>query len=75
MKHLCQEGPATNTIIYPPRLPWSVYAYDPNGFVRGHPVGCNTNVSGYPFPKGTQAMSSLSSLFPFLSILASKYLF
>ena len=75
MKYLCQEGPVASVIIDPPHLPWSIYAYGPDGFAQERPVGCNTNVTGYPFPEGTRAMSSLSSLFLFLSILASKYLF
>ena len=75
MKHLCQKDPAANAIIDPPRLPWSVYTYDPYGFAQGCLVGCNINVTGYPFPEGTRVISSLLSLFPFLSILASEYLF
>ena len=63
MKHLCQEGPAAGVIINPPHLPWSVYAYGPDSFARERPVGRNTNVTGYLFPKGTRA------------ILASKHLF
>ena len=34
----------------------------PDGFAHECPVGHNTNVMGYPFPKGTQVVSSLSSL-------------
>lgn len=75
MKHLYQEGPIVRVIIDPPRLTWLVYAYGPDGFARERPVGRNTNVTCYPFPKCTQAMSSLSSLFSFLSILAFEYLF
>ena len=75
MKHLCQEGPMAGAIIDPPCLSWSFYAYGPNGFAWEHPVSRNTNVTGYPFPGGTRAMSSLSSLFPFISILAFEYLF
>ena len=75
MKHLCQEGLATNAIIDPPRLPWSVYAYGPDGFARERHVGRNTNVTGYPFLKGTRVVSSLSFSFVLLPILASEYLF
>ena len=75
MKILCQEGPIVSALIDPPCLPWSVYAYSPNGFAREHPVGHNTNVTSYPFPKGTRAMSFLLSLFSFLSTLASQHLF
>lgn len=35
MEHLCQEGLAVGAIIDPPRLFWSIYAYDPDGFVEG----------------------------------------
>ena len=38
-------------------------------------VGHNTNVTGYPFLDGTWAVSFLSFLFSFLSILASQHLF
>ena len=62
MKHLCQAGPAIGALIDPPRLLWSVYAYDPNGFAWECPVGHNTNVTGYPFPEGTLVLSFLSFL-------------
>lgn len=62
MKHLCQEGPTANALMDPPRLPWSVYAYDSDGFTQERPVGHNTKVMGYPFPEGTWAVSSLSFL-------------
>ena len=75
MKHLCQEGPIVSFLIDPSCLPWSIYSYSPNGFAREHPVSHNTNVTSYPFPKGTQTMSSPSSLFSFLSTLASQHLF
>ena len=42
MKQLCQEGPAVGALIDPPRLPWLVYAYGPDGFAQEHPVGRNT---------------------------------
>ena len=45
MKHLCQEGLAIGAIIDPPYLPWSVYAYSPDGFARECPIGRNTNVT------------------------------
>ena len=51
MKHLCQAGPAVGALIDPPRLPWSVYAYSPNGFARERPIMRNTNVTGYHFSK------------------------
>ena len=73
--HLCQEGPTAGAIIDPPYFPWSVYAYGPDGFAREHPIRRNTNVTGYPFPEGTRAVSSLSFLLHFLSILAFEYLF
>ncbi|KAK9997980.1 hypothetical protein SO802_017583 [Lithocarpus litseifolius] len=50
------EGPTTSALIDAPRLPWLVYAYSPNSFARECPVGHNTNVTGYPFPKGTQTL-------------------
>ena len=62
MKHLCQAGPTIGALIDPPRLLWSVYAYDPDGFARECPVGHNTNVTGYPFLEGTLALSFLSFL-------------
>lgn len=71
MKQLCQEGPIARALFDPPCLPWSVYAYDPYGFARERPVECNTNVTSYLFPEGTRAVSSLSFLFLFFSILAS----
>ncbi|KAK9996736.1 hypothetical protein SO802_021422 [Lithocarpus litseifolius] len=75
---LAPEGLATSAIIDlppppPPRLPWSVYAYGPDDFAQERPVGRNTNVTGYPFPEGTRAVISISSLFLFLSILAFEY--
>ena len=73
MKHLCQEGLVAGAIIDPPHLPWSVYAYGSNGIALERPIRRNTNVMSYPFPKSTQVVSSLLSLF--LSILASNYLF
>ena len=75
MKQLCQEGPIGNALIDPPYLPWPVYAYGPDGFSRERPVECNTNVTCYHFLEGTRAVSSLSFLFLFFSILASKHLF
>ena len=51
MKRLSQEDPAVGAIIDPPHLPWSVYAYGPDGFAQECPVGRNTNVMGYPFVK------------------------
>ena len=75
MKRLCQEGLAANAFIDPPHLPLSVYAYGPDGLARERLVGHNTNVMGYPFLEGTWAVSSLSFLFLFLSILALEHLF
>jgi len=63
MEYLCKVGLAAGTPIDPSCLPWSVYAYGPDGFVHEHAVGRNINVMGYPFPKGTQVVSSL----PFLA--------
>ena len=59
MEYLCQASPVASAPIDPPHLPWSIYAYDPNGFTRKHMVGCNTNVMDYSFPEGTRAVSSL----------------
>ena len=53
MKHLCPEDPTAGAIIDPPHFPWSVYTYDLDDFARERPVRRNTNVMGYPFPKGT----------------------
>ena len=50
MKHLCQEGPITDAFIDPPRLPWSVYAYGPDGFAWERLIGRNTNMAT-PFLK------------------------
>ena len=72
MGYLCQVVPAVSAFIDPPRLPWSVYAYGPNGFACEHVVGHNTNVMAYPFLKGTQVVSSLPSLT--LSFLSSYLL-
>ena len=68
MGYLCQVGPTMGTPIDPPHLPWLVYVYGPNSFACEHAMGRNTNVMGYPFLKGTRAMSypsflSLSFLF------------
>ncbi|KAK9996768.1 hypothetical protein SO802_021454 [Lithocarpus litseifolius] len=57
------EGLTAGALIDPPHLPWSVYAYGPNGFAWERPVESNINVTGYLFPKGTWAVSSLSFLF------------
>ena len=59
MEYLCQASPVASAPIDPPHLPWSIDAYDPNGFARKHMVGRNTNVMGYPFPEGTRAVSFL----------------
>ena len=75
MKHLCQEGAAAGTLIGPSHFRWSVYAYGLDSFTWECLVGHNTNVTGYPIPKGTQTMSSPSSLFSFLFTLASQHLF
>ena len=70
MKHLCQASPTVSALIDPPHLLWSVYAYNPDGYAWECPVGRNTNVMSYPFPKGTRAVSSLSFLFSFLSCIS-----
>ena len=75
MKHLCYEGLVAGALIDPPCLLWSIYAYGPGGFARECPIGCNTNVTSYPFLEGTRAVSSLSSLFSFLSTPTSQHLF
>lgn len=68
--NLVASGP-----IDPPHLPWLVYAYSPNGFAWKCPLRRNKNVMGYPFPKVTQAISSISSLScPSFSCI-SQYLF
>ena len=74
MEYLCQASPAVGAPIDPPHLPWSIYAYDPNGFARKHMVGRNTNVMGYPFPEGTRAVSSLP-LFALSFPLSLNHLF
>ena len=53
LKYLYQDAPTPSIPIDPPHLPWTVYAYGPDGFTREHPVPRNTNVMGYPFPDGT----------------------
>lgn len=55
-------SPIDGAPIDPPRLPWSIYTYGPNGSARERAVGRNTKVMGYPFPKGIQAVSSLPLL-------------
>ena len=75
MNHLCYEGLVVGALINPPYLLQSVYAYGRGGFARECPIGCNTNVTSYPFPEGTRAVSSLSSLFSFLSTPTSQHLF
>ena len=74
-RYSCQDGPTVGAPINPPHLPWSVYVYGPSGFDREHVVGHNTNVLGYHFPKGTQAMGFPSFSSYSLSILASQHLF
>ena len=59
MDHLCQASSATGAPIDPPCLPWSIYAYSLDGFAQESLVSRNTNVTGYPFPKGTWVVSSL----------------
>ena len=65
MEHLCQAGPVAGAPIDPPPLPWSVYAYGPDGFAWEHPIGHNINVMGYPFPDGTRA-DKFSFILPLL---------
>ena len=60
MGYSCQASPATVAHINSPRLLWSVFVYDPNGFACKHAVGRNINVMGYLFLEGTRAMSSPS---------------
>ena len=74
MEYLCQASPAVGAPIDPPHLPWSIYAYDPNGFSRKHMVGRNINVMGYPFPERTRAVSSLP-LFALSFPLSLNHLF
>ena len=74
-KHLYQASPAVGALINPSHQPWPIYSYGPDGFAQEHPLGRNTNVTSYHFPNGTWAVSSLSFLFYFLSILASQHLF
>ncbi|KAL0004875.1 hypothetical protein SO802_012436 [Lithocarpus litseifolius] len=50
-----EDAPASSVPIDPPHLPWTVYAYGPDGFAKEGPVPCNTNVMGYPFLDGTRA--------------------
>ena len=62
-------------LVDPPYLPWSIYAYGPNGFALECLVGRNPNFMGYPFPGGIQAVSSLSSLFCVFFSCISQNLF
>ena len=64
-------SPATGGPIDLRHLPWSVYAYGPDGFARKRLVGHNLNIIGYPFPLSTGAVSSL---YPSLSFFAFLYL-
>ncbi|KAL0015352.1 hypothetical protein SO802_002421 [Lithocarpus litseifolius] len=51
----CQlEEPAAGELIDPSHLPWTVYAYGPDGFAWERVVPCNPNVIGYPFPSNTR---------------------
>ena len=69
---LCQASPIDGAPIDSSRLPWSIYTYGPDGSTRERAVGRNTKVMGYPFPKGTRAMSSLPLLA--LSFLFFSYI-
>ena len=64
MGYSYQVGPTMGTPIDLHHLPWLVYVYvyGPDGFSCEHVVGHNTNVMGYPFLKGTRAVSSPSFL-------------
>ena len=72
MEPLCQVGPIAGAPIDPPQLPWSFYAYGLDGFTHERVVGRNTNVMGYPFLKGTRAVSSLPLIF--LLLLSFPYI-
>ncbi|KAK9998069.1 hypothetical protein SO802_017672 [Lithocarpus litseifolius] len=52
---ITEVGPTVGALIDHPHLPWLVYAYDPDGFAREHPVRHNTNVTGNLFLDGTWA--------------------
>ncbi|KAK9988574.1 hypothetical protein SO802_028813 [Lithocarpus litseifolius] len=54
------EEPIAGELIDPPHLPWTVYAYGPNGFAREHVMPHNPNVMGYPFPPNTRANEELA---------------
>ena len=69
---LCQASPIDGAPIDSSRLPWSIDTYGPDGSTRERAVGRNTKVMGYPFPKGTRAVSSLPLLA--LSFLFFSYI-
>ena len=64
-KVLQEELVADKPIDFP-HLPWTIYAYGPNGFARERAVPNNPNVIGYPFPLNTWAMNPSFLLFFFL---------
>jgi len=53
-------GPTVGEPIGPPHLPWTIYAYGPDGFAQKRAMPRNPNVMGYPFPSNTRAVSSFS---------------
>ena len=67
---LLQEDLTPSEPIDPPHLPWTVYAYGPDGFAREHAVPRNPNFIGNPFPQNTRrwVLLSLCSFFFLLSL-------
>ena len=57
-----EAGPTIGGRLNPLHLPCSVYAYGMDGVARKGPVRRNPNIMGYPFPKGTRAVSLLISI-------------
>ena len=68
MENLLQEDPTTSVLIDPPHLPWTVYAYDPDGLTWECVMPRNPNVMGYPFPPNTRVVSFSFPLFFLLSL-------
>ena len=68
VENLLQEDPTTSVLIDPPHLPWTVYAYDPDGLTWERVMPRNPNVMGYPFPPNTLVVSFSFPLFFLLSL-------
>ena len=68
---LQQEEPTVGELIDPPHLPWTVYAYGPNGLAQELVKPRNLNVIGQPFPSSSRVVSLSSPFFILLSLFFS----